>query len=76
MFTAVRFRYLSSWVSSQSCLQNIHIALDDSIGGTIGTLVPAISRTDLDLGAREHALHFLDLGKKLIAGEVAAVKSL
>lgn len=57
-------------------LQNIDIALDDSIGSAISVFVPRISRANLDVGSLDHSLDFLNLGEELFACEVAAVECL
>lgn len=57
-------------------LQNIHIALDDCIGGAIGVFIPRVRRADLDVGSLDQSLNLLDLGEKLFASKIAAVEGL
>ena len=55
-------------------LQDVRIALDDGIGGTVGIFIPAVRGTNLDIA--NHVLHIVYLGKQLVTSEVAAVEGL
>ena len=49
-------------------------AVDDTIHAAVSPAVPAVGSTDLGVG--ESRLHVLDLGEKLLGGEVATVEGL
>lgn len=54
--------------------QEVHAALEKSVRGAVGKLVPRVGSADL--GARECLLDVVDLVEQLVAGQTAAVEGL
>ena len=57
-------------------IQNIDIALNNGICGSIRIFVPAVRSAHLNVGSLHHSFDFSDLGEELVACEVAAVECL